>query len=210
MAEEEQVIEENELTTQMPPTTTRNRLVKKQSKASVAAEPCSEDQPWVTAHLNKNKQGDNAPESAVAASDNHTTTAATNASPVATTAAEDADAITPLPRRDVYIDPLSGHSNVTLPARAPRRHAYSECFDLDDMEPGGHIRSPSGNVLSAEQAASRADRPMGIKERQEAIRKKVAEQNKQRMGNETTIVGDARGKKSKRERVKAWFECHCQ
>lgn len=206
----------------MPPTTTRNRLVKKQSKASVAAEPCSEDQPWATAHLNKNKQGDNAPESAVAASDNHTTAAAmaASSSPAAPNAAEDADAITPLPRRDVYIDPMSGHSNVTLPARAPRRHAYSECFDLDDMEPGGHIRSPSGNVLSAEQAASRADRPMGIRERQEAIRKKVAEQNQQRMGNEITIVGDARGKKqkvrqervkkSKRERVMAWFECHCQ
>jgi hypothetical protein len=61
---------------------------------------------------------------------------------------------------------------------------------------------------------------MGIKERQEVIRRKVAEQREKGLGNEVTIVGDAKGKeqrekerrekqerqkgkKSKRERLKA-------
>lgn len=61
---------------------------------------------------------------------------------------------------------------------------------------------------------------MGIKERQEAIRRKVAEQREKGFGNEVTIVGDAEGKgrrerearekrerkmgkKGKRERLKA-------
>lgn len=137
-------------------------------------------------------------------------------------ATEDTDAISPLPHRDreVYIDPIAGHSNVTIPARPPRKHTYSECFDLDDLAPGTQIRSPSGQLLSAEELATRADRPMGIKERQEAIRRKVAEQREKGLGNEVTIVGDAKGKeqrdkerrekqqrqmekKSKRERLKA-------
>ena len=140
----------------------------------------------------------------------------------APTTPEDTDAISPLPHRDreVYIDPVAGHSNVTIPARPPRKHTYSECFDLADLAPGTQIRSPSGQLLSAEELATRADRPMGIKERQEAIRRKVAEQREKGLGNEVTIVGDAKGKekrerelrekqlrregkKSKRERLKA-------
>lgn len=136
-------------------------------------------------------------------------------------AVEDTDAITPLPpRQEVYIDPIAGHSNVTIPARPPRKHTYSECFDLADLAPGTQIRSPSGQLLSAEELATREDRPMGIKERQEVIRRKVAEQREKGLGNEVTIVGDAKGKeqrererrekqerqkgkKSKRERLKA-------
>lgn len=137
------------------------------------------------------------------------------------TAVEDPDAITPLPRRrEVYIDPIAGHSNVTIPARPPRKHTFSELIDLDDLAPGAQVRSPSGQLLSAEELASRPDRPMGIKERQEAIRRKVAEQREKGFGNEVTIVGDAEGKerrerearekrerkmgkKGKRERLKA-------
>jgi hypothetical protein len=131
------------------------------------------------------------------------------------------DAITPLlPGREVYIDPVAGHSNVTIPARPPRKHTYSELIDLDDLAPGAQVRSPSGQLLSAEELAGRPDRPMGIKERQEAIRRKVAEQREKGFGNEVTIVGDAKGKemrereereknerlkgkKGKRERLKA-------
>lgn len=218
------------------PQSSRKRLVKKSSKASLAAPP--EEQPWATAHLRKGNQSMAANESTVAESDNTNklpeqgeqaqdttsttiTTTMAAAAAVATTAEEDTDAINPLPPRNIYIDPLSGHSNVTIPAHPPRRHAFSECFDLDDLEPGGHIRSPSGNILSAEQAATRADRPMGIKERQEAIRRKVAEQSQLRMGNETTVVGDAKAKakagKAKEEkkktkkmgRLKAWLVCRC-
>lgn len=135
-----------------------------------------------------------------------------------TVSVEDTDDITPLPRV-VYIDPVAGHSDVTIPARPARKHTYSECFDLDDLAPGTQVRSPSGQLLDAEQLASRVDRPMGIKERQEAIRRKVAEQREKGFGNEVTIVGDAKGKeqrereqlvrqqlqkgkKSKRERLK--------
>ena len=131
----------------------------------------------------------------------------------ATMVAEDTDAVTSLPNREVYIDPIAGHSNVTIPARPTRKHTYSECFDLDDLAPGTQVRSPSGQMLSAEQVASRADRPMGIRERQETIRRKVAEQRQKGFGNEVTVVGDAKGKaqrekeqqrkKSKRERLMA-------
>lgn len=62
---------------------------------------------------------------------------------------------------------------------------------------------------------------MGIRERQEAIRKRVAEQRAQGFANETTIVGDVKGKE-RREREgrgestkgdkvkKAWADCRCQ
>jgi len=115
----------------------------------------------------------------------------------ATMVAEDTDAVTPLPHREVYIDPIAGHSNVTIPARPPRKHTISELFDLDDLEPGTQVRSPSGQLLSAEQVAGRADRPMGMKERQEAIRRKVAEQREKGFGNEVTVVGDAKGKEQR-------------
>lgn len=203
--------------------------MKKSSKASISAVP--EQQPWATAHLNKGKQPVSVPGSELTASNNTnapkerieqncttTATATATASMAAVAELEGSDTITPLPScRDVYIDPLGGHSNVTIPTRPSHRHAYSECIDLDDLEPGGLIRSPSGNILSAEEAAIRADRPMGIKERQEAIKRKVAEQSQLRMGNETTVVGDAKGKKQrerakmrKRAKVRACFACHCQ
>lgn len=134
-----------------------------------------------------------------------------------TDAAEAVDAITPLPDREVYIDPIAGHSNVTLPARPRRTHTLSELFDPSELPAGSTVRSPSGNLLSAEQAATREDRPMGIRERQEAIRRRVAEQRAQGFGNETTVVGDVRGKE-RRERQstkgdkvkKAWSDCRCQ
>ena len=124
---------------------------------------------------------------------------------------EATDLITPLPssttRHSTSIhqlsyttSPATGHSNVSLPARPPRKHTYSECFDLGDFAPGGtnqsqirspsgsllaEIRSPSGNFLSAEQAAARADRPSGIRERQAAIRRKVREaRERDRLGDE--------------------------
>lgn len=184
------------------------------------------EQPWATAHLHQDiyrstsnkelpampsRSSDDAPIPVESESEHPHILETTNS-------VEDTDAITPLPRA-VYIDPVAGHSNVTIPARPPRKHTYSECFDLDDLAPGTQVRSPSGQLLDAEQLATRADRPMGIKERQEAIRRKVAEQREKGFGNEVTIVGDAKGKeqrereqlvrqqlqkgkKSKRERLK--------
>jgi hypothetical protein len=202
-----------------------NTLRKKPS--IIASESTNYDkQPWATAHLHQdiyrtvnnetpvmpNRSSDDAPIPVETEQPhNHETT----------TAVEDIDAITPLlPRREVYIDPVAGHSNVTIPARPPRKHTYSELIDLDDLAPGAQVRSPSGQLLSVEELAGRPDRPMGIKERQEAIRRKVAEQREKGFGNEVTIVGDAKGKemrereereknerlkgkKGKRERLKA-------
>jgi hypothetical protein len=201
-----------------------NTLKKKPS--IIASETTNYDkQPWATAHLHQDiyrTPSNKTPVMPTRTSDD---------APIpieseqphrheATTVAEDTDAITPLPQRAVYIDPVAGHSDVTIPARPARKHTYSECFDLDDLAPGTQVRSPSGQLLSAEQLASRTDRPMGIKERQEAIRRKVAEQREKGLGNQVTIVGDAKGKekrereqrekqerklgkKSKRERLKA-------
>lgn len=203
----------------------QNTLKKKTS--IIASEVTNYDeQPWATAHLHQDiyrtasnktpimpsRSSDDAP-IPIESEQPHNQEAAI--------AVEDTDAISPLPPRgEVYIDPIAGHSNVTIPARPPRKHTYSECFDLADLAPGTQIRSPSGQLLSAEELATREDRPMGIKERQEAIRRKVAEQREKGLGNEVTIVGDAKGKeqrergqrekqewkkgkKSKRERLKA-------
>lgn len=214
----------------------RKKLVKTSSKASFAAE--SEEQPWATGHLEHGKkavqqaayerhvtEGDDTnspPKHGVRITT--TTTTATTTAPTKTAAAaaaaataEETDAITALPPHEVYGSTWDGHSDVTRPARPPPRHTYSELFDLDDLELWERIRSPSGNYLSAEQAANRADRPMGIKERQEAIRRKVAEQSRQPMGNEITVVGDVRGKKgrekqerARKAKIKACFKCNCQ
>lgn len=201
------------------------KTLKKKSSIIASETTNYDEQPWATAHLRHD---------IYRTTDNQTPIMPTRSSdeapiPIeseqphnhdATAATEDIDAISPLPRREIYIDSIAGHSNVTIPARPPRKHTYSECFDLDDLAPGTQIRSPSGQLLSAEELATRTDRPLGIKERQEAIRRKVAEQREKGLGNEVTIVGDAKGKeqrererrekqqrqmgkKSKRERLKA-------
>jgi hypothetical protein len=188
-----------------------------------------DDQPWATAHLYQNNYTTPANENAAMpnrASDKIPVSAEPEQHNDNET--EDADAITPLPPSQVYIDPIAGHSNVTIPARPDRRHALSELFDIDELEPGFQVRSPSGNMLSAEQVALREDRPMGIRERQENIRRRVAEQ-RQGLGNEVTIVGDVKGKEKrekelreqrerggggKREKIKAKAKalsgCRCQ
>lgn len=198
----------------------------KKNPSIIASETTNYDeQPWATAHLHQN----------IYRATNNTTPVMPSRSsddapiPVEseqlhnneiTVATEDTDAITPLHPSKVYIDPIAGHSNVTIPAHPPRKHTMSELFDLDCLAPDTQVRSPSGQLLSAAEFASRADRPLGIKERQEAIRRKVAEQREKGFGNEVTIVGDAmgkeqserkerekllrqKGKKSKRERLKA-------
>jgi hypothetical protein len=194
-------------------------------QASTQTTTSIDDQPWATAHLYKNNYATPASENA------DMPNRASDKIPVSTeneqhSETEDVDAITPLPLSQVHIDPIAGHSNVTVPARRPRQHTLSELFDVDQMEPGSQVRSPSGNMLSAEQLAVREDRPMGIKERQENIRRKVAEQRQQGLGNEVTVTGDAKGKEKrereqreregngKREKIKAKAKalagCRCQ
>jgi len=181
-----------------------NTLKKKPS--IIASETTNYDeQPWATAHLHQDiyRAASNKTPMTPSRSSDDAPIPVESEQPhyneATTTTVEDADAITPLPPRGIYIDPIAGHSNVTIPARPPRKHTMSELFDLDDLAPDTQVRSPSGQLLSAEQFASRADRPLGIKERQEAIRRKVAEQREKGFGNEVTLVGDAKGKE-KRER----------
>ena len=205
-----------------PPNTPKKKLSIIASEATNYYE-----QPWATAHFNQDiyRTTNNRTPIMPSRSSNDAPIPIESEEPnnhEPTMATEDADAISPLPHRDreIYIDPIAGHSNITIPARPPRKHTYSECFDLDDLAPGTQIRSPSGQLLSAEEMITRADRPLGIKERQEAIRKKVAEQREKGLGNKVTIVGDAKGKerrererreklqremgkKSKRERLRA-------
>ncbi|EME48209.1 hypothetical protein DOTSEDRAFT_51429 [Dothistroma septosporum NZE10] len=79
----------------------------------------------------------------------------------------------------IHIDLLEGHSNVGRPMVREGRSNLSEIVNLSRAVcANGHIRSPSGNVLSAEQFMKREDRPMLMEERQEAIRRKVAEANR--------------------------------
>lgn len=170
--------------------------LKKKPSITASATTNYEDQPWATAHLYQNnynpimppRRSDEAP---IPLESEQTQ------EHEAAMAAEDTDAVSPLPNSEVYIDPIAGHSNVTIPARPTRKHTYSELIDLDDLAPGTQIRSPSGQLLNAEQVASRPDRPMGIRERQETIRRKVAEQREKGLGNQVTIVGDAKGKEER-------------
>ena len=146
---------------------------------------------------------------------------------------ESTDQITPLPpttarqsTRSSYnqtpspnpytTSPETGHSNVSLPARPPRKHAYSECFDLIDQNqirsPSGsllsEIRSPSGNLLSAQQAAARSDRPKGMLERQEAIRKRLRERREMEEWSERARVKEREraGEREERERDRVMAE----
>jgi hypothetical protein len=186
------------------PVGTGPNTLKKKSTIAVGETTGYDEQPWATAHLQQNKY--NMPTSETATMPHQTPSKPSNSQEneqFTLNAAEDSDAITPLPQRQskIYIDPIAGHSNVTIPARPPRKHTYSELFDLDDLVPGFQVRSPSGNMLSADQVAARADRPVGIKERQEIIRRRVAEQREKELGNEVFVVGDAEGKE-RRDREK--------
>lgn len=127
---------------------------------------------------------------------------------------EDPDAITPAPplpgqpmhNANVNVDPIKGHSNVTIPKPPPRKHRFSELIDLDTYSPDSQVRSPSGNLLSIAEAKAREDRPKSIKERQEAIRRKIAEKEQEiaahphPFGNETTVTGNAKKKDIKQEK----------
>lgn len=141
---------------------------------------------------------------------------------------EDPDAITPAPLNInrppvpiVRVDEITGHSNVTIPAKPPKKRALSELVDIDAMAPDSQVRSPSGNLLSLAEARAREDRPKSIKERQEAIRHKVQEQMESNpapmpavYGNETVVVGDAKNREKKQlkrenrmRKVKMVFLC---
>jgi len=83
-----------------------------------------------------------------------------------------ADSSTPLKVSNLGETELEGHSNVTRPPPPPRLHRLSELLDPAKLD-GGHVRSPSGNILAPDQFLAHPDRPRSIRERQEDIREKV-------------------------------------
>lgn len=164
-----------------------NLLKRKRS----APTPSLDDQPWATAHLTRPVY--NLPPAEGATMTNRSSDkipVETAPTPAQTMPSLDADAITPAPEPS---------SSITRPAPPRHKHTFSELFDLSDIAAGDTVRSPSGNVLSAEQAAKREDRPRGIKEGQETIRRRVKERRGSSfaLGNRISIIGDAFGKEER-------------
>lgn len=180
-----------------------NLLKRKRS----APTPSHDDQPWVTAHLARPVYNLPSAENATTANRSSDKIPVEPApTPAQTMPSIDADAITPAPEP----------GSITRPAPPRHKHTFSELFDLSDIAAGDTVRSPSGNVLSAEQAAKREDRPRGIKERQETIRRRVKERRGSAfaLGNRISIVGDVFGKeeraredRKKRGRRFGWLLC---
>lgn len=96
---------------------------------------------------------------------------------------EDPDAVDLAP---VHIHATEGHSNVSRPPAPKRLNRLSELIDPMDLPAIGHVRSPSGDILGAEEYFARPSRPRSIRERQETIREKVAAAS--RLAFETTFA----------------------
>ena len=89
----------------------------------------------------------------------------------------------------VEVHELDGHSNITRPPPPPRVRHLSELIDPMDIPANTHVRSPSGNVLDAEEWAAHPMRPRSLRERREEILRRVAEVNAAYRASEG--VGDA-------------------
>jgi hypothetical protein len=179
---------------------------------------------WVTAHLSPKDYKMNSP-------------SLTHPPPVATPSSTrkaiyrpsplnpnrpDADEIRPAPCRSpppipVHIDPVTGHSNVTGPAKPPAKFRLSQLIDLDDLDKNGQVRSPSGQMMSVAEARLRDDRPASIRERQEAIKRNLelkAELMKDptyrdSIGNKSDCVATKR-RSGVKETAKKILQCCCQ
>lgn len=106
----------------------------------------------------------------------------------------------------VSVHATQGHSDVSRPPLAPRKHTLSEIFDPDEIPPDGHVRSPSGNLLDAKQFREYPGRPLcksqttlssraftkslklGMRERQERILQRTQTQYKFNVANPTQIA----------------------
>nr|OQO29189.1 hypothetical protein B0A51_03821 [Rachicladosporium sp. CCFEE 5018] len=97
---------------------------------------------------------------------------------------DDPDAILP-------VRPTS--PEITLPSPAPTKHRLSALIDLDAVAGDAQVRSPSGHLLTASEAKERDDWPKSVRERKEAIRRKVSEV-RDREGNEGKS-GDGSGER---------------
>ena len=69
---------------------------------------------------------------------------------------------------------LDGHSNVTRPTPPRALRHLSDLIDPADLAAGSHVRSPSGNMLTAAEFAAYPDRPMSLRERREAVMQRTA------------------------------------
>ncbi|KAK6432395.1 hypothetical protein LTR95_011437 [Oleoguttula sp. CCFEE 5521] len=83
----------------------------------------------------------------------------------------------PTPERS-HDDPdaiLPVEPTITLPAPPPQKHRLSALIDLDTLSQDAQVRSPSGHLLTASEAKQRDNWPKSVRERKEAIRRKVSE-----------------------------------
>ncbi|OQO14508.1 hypothetical protein B0A48_01386 [Cryoendolithus antarcticus] len=64
---------------------------------------------------------------------------------------------------------------ITTPAPPPQKHRLSALIDLDSVAADAQVRSPSGHLLTASEAKQRDDWPKSVRERKDAIRRKVSE-----------------------------------
>lgn len=110
----------------------------------------------------------------------------------------------------VSIDPLEGHSNVGRPMVREDRSNMTEILNLSQqVKAKGHVRSPSGNVLSADEFMARPDRPKLLEERQENIRRNVAEANRKEREKEVAeVMVKVKAVESKKGKRSFW-NCFC-
>lgn len=176
---------------------TRNLLKKKSKSLANIAQHHSNattdfgEQPWTTCHYNTYTHGMSNP--CLALPERITSR---NPPPIPSqflqTSQQGSMAATPGHTR---IDPVTGHTNVTIPAPPPRRYSLSELEDLNKLPPDSTVRSPSGNLLSIAQAKLRGDRPLTIEQRQKEIKQKVAAQQ--------AAVRQAEAQKAKAQKAEA-------
>ncbi|KAF7194092.1 hypothetical protein HII31_04613 [Pseudocercospora fuligena] len=88
----------------------------------------------------------------------------------------------------VSIHATDGHSDVSRPPMAARKHTLSEIFDPDEIPADGHVRSPSGNLLDAKQFREHPNRPLCMRERQERILQRTQTQRELGMASPTQIA----------------------
>ncbi|KAK4632191.1 hypothetical protein CLAFUW4_03284 [Fulvia fulva] len=95
------------------------------------------------------------------------------------------------PATPTYIDPQEGHSDVARPVAHVPSSNVDEIYELSEaVRNNGHIRSPSGNILSTDEFMARDDRPRLVSERQSNIRRRAVEANERSLRAEIARVMD--------------------
>ncbi|KAK6431529.1 hypothetical protein LTR95_012312 [Oleoguttula sp. CCFEE 5521] len=84
--------------------------------------------------------------------------------------------------QDAILPVRPSSPEITLPSPPPTKHRLSALIDLDTLSQDAQVRSPSGHLLTATEAKQRDDWPKSVRERKEAIRRKVSEVQEREAG----------------------------